>query len=470
MRLYPLVRNLAFPIFLAYLGIRLTNPEISIIGDLILFNLVALLAAMSVVLAKPSPLVSRIPIFLAIAAWTFGSTLSSWNALISTEIAQWLSDAGYLAFYPLLFFGLMSTLHRPHGSNRLNLLDSLIIAIGLSSLLSIFALSVTESDLTITGYENILQNLYPIADVVLVATTLVLIMRSGLDRRNLIILIALSVFTLTDIIFLVQSAQGSYRFGSIIDSGWLIALILLAESQWHHPSDRIKRQSHPLLATVIAALGSGVVIAIRILAPDQLPNGAMVPAFATLTLAFIRMSLAVIEAQRLNEVTLLARTDELTGLSNRRHFVEQLQGLKQGNFVILIDLNGFKPINDAYGHAVGDELLRQSALRLSRTFDREWTFARLGGDEFGLLVKGESRSQEIANSIAACFSYPFHLGAIGEVTISASIGVAIEDGDGEVLRHADLAMYQAKRSGLPIVYWSDPMNHATTLAPLTDRR
>ncbi|MGA1279898.1 MAG: diguanylate cyclase domain-containing protein, partial [Candidatus Nanopelagicaceae bacterium] len=332
------------------------------------------------------------------------------------------------------------------------------------------ALTATESDLTITGYENILQNLYPIADVLLVATALVLIMRSGFDARNMITLIGLSAFTLTDIIFLVQSAQGSYRFGSIIDSGWLIALILIAESQWHRPSERIKSAAHPLLATVIAAVGSGLVIAVRIVAPDQLPNGSMVPAFMTLLLAFIRMSLALTEAQRLNEVTLLARTDELTGLANRRHFVEELRETKPGDFLILIDLNGFKPINDSYGHGAGDELLRQSALRLSRTFDRQWTFARLGGDEFGLLVKGESRSQEIAQSIAAAFTYPFHLGVIGEVLISASIGVAIEDGSGELLRRADLAMYQAKRSGIPIAYWSELTSKTANVAPLTDRR
>jgi diguanylate cyclase len=361
-------------------------------------------------------------------------------------------------------------LREPHGNRRLHLLDSLIIAIGLSSLLSILALSATESDLTLTSYETILQNLYPIADVLLVATAIVIMIRSGLGSRNLITFAALSLFTFVDIIFLIQSAQGSYRFGSIIDSGWLIALILIAESQWHHPPERIKPSSHPLLATLVAALGSGVVIALRIVAPDQLPNGAMVPAFITLVLAFIRMSLALIEAQRLNEVTLLARTDELTGLANRRHFVEDLSKSEPGDSVILIDLNGFKPVNDTFGHGVGDELLRQTALRLSRIFEGEWTFARLGGDEFGLLVKGGARTQETAHAIAASFSYPFHLGPIGEVSISASIGVAEEDGQGELLRRADLAMYHAKRTGQPIAYWSELIDSGTNVSPLSDRR
>jgi diguanylate cyclase (GGDEF)-like protein len=469
-RLYPLLRVLAFPIFLAYLGVRLAIPEISILGDLILFNLVALIAAISVLAAHQTPLRSRIPISLAILSWSVGSTISSWNALNTSKTPGWLSDAGYLSFYPLLFFGLMSTLRQPHAKSRLHLLDSLIIAIGISSLLSILALTATRTELTITNYELILQNLYPIADVLLVATGLVILIRSGLDTRNLLTLLALTLFTFTDIIFLIQSAQGSYRFGSIIDSGWLIALLLIAESQWHHQSERIKGATHPLLATVIAALGSSLVIALRILTPDRLPNGAIIPAFATLILAFIRMSLALIEAQRLNEVTLLAKTDELTGLANRRHFIEELQNVKRGDFLILIDLNGFKPINDTYGHSVGDELLRQSSLRLARTFDREWTFARLGGDEFGVLIKGGGRPDEIANSIAASFSYPFHLGAIGEVRIGASIGVAVEEGGGELLRQADLAMYHAKRTGQPIAYWSQIPGATTTVSPLADRR
>ena len=470
MRLYPLLRLLAFPTFLTYLGVRLVNPEISVVGDLIVFNSVALLTSISAFVATSTARSTRIPIALAILTWTAGSTISSWNALMENLLPEWLGDLGYISFYPLLFVGLVSTLRNPRHGSRLYILDSLIIAIGISALLSILALSLTEADLSITDYENILKNFYPIADVMLVATVLVIIMRSGFDLRNLTTLLAVSIFTVTDILFLIQSSDGSYRFGSLLDSGWLIALILIAESQWLRTSERIKRSNHPLLATVIAALGSGLVIAIEVLRPDRLPDGAMVPAFATLILAFIRMSLALMEAQRLNEVTILATTDELTGLANRRKFIEDLTSVVRGDLVILIDLNGFKPINDNYGHGAGDELLKQAALRLSRTFDRDWTFARLGGDEFGLLVRGGGSKEEIANSIAASFSYPFHLSDVGEVRVSASIGVAEEDGRGELLRRADLAMYSAKRSGRSVAFWSDLTSDASNVSPLTDRR
>lgn len=457
------------------MGIRLVHAEISILGDLLLFNLVALATALSILMAKESHRITRIPIALAIFAWTIGSTASSWNALQSSRLPDWISDAGYLAFYPLLFFGLMSTLRSPRETNRLHLLDSVIIAVGLSSLLSILALTATSADLTLSSYEVILKNFYPIADALLVATAVVIIIRSGWDRRNLLTLIALVAFTLTDILFLVQSAEGSYRFGSMIDSGWLVALLLIAESQWQRQSERIKSGNHPLLATMVAALGSTLVIVMEVIWPDEIPEAAMIPAFLTLTLAFVRMALAVVEAQRLNEVTILARTDELTGLANRRRFIEELKLVAAGDAVILIDLNGFKPINDTYGHGAGDELLRQSALRLARTFDREWIFARLGGDEFGLLVKadpteGKPQVHEIARSVAASFSYPFTLSGIGEVSISAAVGVAIEDGSGAPLKHADLAMYHAKRRGEAIAFWSELAGDATSVPSLTYRR
>lgn len=449
MRLYPLIRILAFPIFIAYMGVRLIVPEISILGDLVLFNLVGLLASLSAILARELAMGS------GILLWSLGSTISSWNSLVSTNIPEWLSDTGYIAFYPLVFFGLMSTLRNPRGEKRIHLLDSLIIAIGLASLLSILVLALTESDSSISGYGSILKNFYPIADVLLVATSVVIIYRSGTNVRNLLALTSLTIFAVADVIFLIQSAEGRYRFGSLIDTGWLLALILLAESQWHHRSDRIRSASHPLFSTLVAALGSGLVIAMELLEPERLPDGAMIPAFATLALAFLRLSLALNEAQRLSEASFLAKTDELTGLANRRRFLEVLHDAKVGDAVILIDLNDFKPVNDEYGHGAGDELLKQVALRLSRSFEKEWIFARLGGDEFGVLVADRSRVDEVARSISASFSYPFYLANVGEVSISASIGVALEDGGKESLRHADLAMYKAKRAKEPIAYWSD---------------
>ena len=136
MRLYPLLRILALPVFIAYLGVRLVIPEISILGDLLLFNLIPFLLALSVLS------LSERSVAAAIFSWALGSTISSWNSLVSDSIPGWTSDAGYLLFYPFLFFGLMRTLRSPREEGRTQLLDSLIIALGLSSILSTLALSI----------------------------------------------------------------------------------------------------------------------------------------------------------------------------------------------------------------------------------------------------------------------------------------------------------------------------------------
>ncbi len=150
--------------------------------------------------------------------------------------------------------------------------------------------------------------------------------------------------------------------------------------------------------------------------------------------------------------------DPLTGLANRRLFLERLEiahrrarGGADGLFgVLFVDLDDFKPINDVFGHETGDIALVTVAQRLQRFEDPPITVARFGGDEFGVLVDeaaGADAILELAEQIAAALNRPMLLS--GErMTIAASIGVALADGHctpADLLRNADLAMYTAKR-------------------------
>ena len=153
----------------------------------------------------------------------------------------------------------------------------------------------------------------------------------------------------------------------------------------------------------------------------------------------------------------MARTDELTGLPNRRRFLSELEILrrKEGT-LLLLDLNGFKAINDQYGHEVGDLLLKQVTTRFSRAIPSDVLLARLGGDEFGAIIYGTANyATEIALALRATISYPFSLPA-GEIFIGVSIGSVANDQATEnkegLLRRADAAMYEAKRSGVGLVY------------------
>ncbi len=160
------------------------------------------------------------------------------------------------------------------------------------------------------------------------------------------------------------------------------------------------------------------------------------------------------------EVTRLALYDDLTKLPNRRLFFERLsQSFSRAKrnktyvAVMYIDLNGFKPINDTFGHEAGDEVLHQIGKRISRTIRKMDTGARIGGDEFALIlpdlpkVEGaETVAKKIARAIHRPITYQDH-----ELTVTASIGIGIYPEDGsktdEIVNRADEAMYSAKQNG-----------------------
>ena len=149
--------------------------------------------------------------------------------------------------------------------------------------------------------------------------------------------------------------------------------------------------------------------------------------------------------------------DPLTGLANRALFYDRVRHAlalahRQGRAVTLlfIDLDDFKPVNDSMGHAEGDRLLRMIAERLRACARATDTLARLGGDEFAVLVEDatdETSADRLVDRIREQMAFPFVLGG-RQLHISASIGSASATGGDvdEVRRHADLAMYVAKRS------------------------
>jgi len=461
-----LIRVLPPFLLLGYLGVRQAFPEKSLTSELILFNLIALSASISAWISQDRDLIARRGVALAIALWTIGSFASSWNSFSSIQLPDLVSDFGYVAFYPILFFSLMRTLHPARTQQRIQILDSLIAPVGISAILATFTLDIAISRFELSNAAGILLLFYPIADLILVACALLIVIRAGINRKNGFILLATLAFALTDFIFLIRSAEGSYRFASLVDIGWLIALILIAESLWHPSSERGIREKTSILISVIAATGSGLIIALASIAPQLLPKQALIPAFLTLALSFLRMAIALNHAHRLNHESVMARTDELTGLANRRAFLERIAEVEVGQTLLLLDLNGFKTVNDRYGHATGDQLLQQVAHRLGRLSESNWTLARLGGDEFALLTSSSAQVGESAAAVSAAFTYPFHLAGIGDVQVGASIGAVIADSDGDLLRRADMAMYQAKRAGAPLLFWSSTSQQGITVSSL----
>ncbi|KPX87786.1 GGDEF domain/EAL domain-containing protein [Pseudomonas amygdali pv. mori] len=159
------------------------------------------------------------------------------------------------------------------------------------------------------------------------------------------------------------------------------------------------------------------------------------------------------------ELTHLALHDNLTGLPNRVLLTDRIeQAMKTvsesgGCFALMfMDLDGFKPVNDAFGHHTGDLLLRQVALRLRNNLHRHDTLARIGGDEFVLLVELHDPQDALAVATRQVneIGNPFTIGE-HQLQISLSIGICIYPGNGntqhELLINADAAMYHTKAAG-----------------------
>ncbi len=177
----------------------------------------------------------------------------------------------------------------------------------------------------------------------------------------------------------------------------------------------------------------------------------------------IRMRGVLVDITRQQEAEATVRKqamyDSLTGLPNRSLFNENLRTRLEhakrttdGLAVVILDLNGFKEVNDTLGHAVGDHLLQAIAGRLNAYMGEQSSVARLGGDEFAVLVQpgSPSNAAAAAEMITACLTPPI---LVDDMTIQAgaSIGIAVYPSDGEdgaaLLRRADAAMYEAKQTG-----------------------
>ncbi len=253
-----------------------------------------------------------------------------------------------------------------------------------------------------------------------------------------------------------------------IAAGWFLAVVLLVASI----GPRRRREQLPpprWSAFVVPTAGTLLALAVLVDAPVD-AWAARLLAAAAIVLAAVRMGVAVNDATSLSGSAEMAVTDDLTGLRNRRGFFDASVRRRGPAALVLLDLDRFKQVNDTFGHASGDALLRVVARRLAEA-SREHlgsdpdVVARLGGDEFAVRLAAASQEQalEAARRMVDSIGSRYDVDGV-RLRVAASAGVAF-DGTGtlaltELLRRADLAMYAAKGSGGRVVAFSEELDLA----------
>jgi diguanylate cyclase (GGDEF)-like protein len=270
------------------------------------------------------------------------------------------------------------------------------------------------------------------------------------------------------------ASSASAQLGAVIAGASTFAFYAAAARASLRLAGRPLALARRTLATAFGACAFFAATHVHSRGADFLAGVAEVPATAHTYFGSILLFCAInvgflllLYLQLAERVNRLAQTDELTGALNRRGLAEQLGRLRTaappGGALVLIDIDRFKSINDTWGHAVGDEVLRWFAATLRRFMRHDDLLTRMGGEEFCLLLPDvtEARARQIAERIRQEFeAHCVAPTTAGPLRVTASFGMATFDardpGLDARLREADAALYAAKRAGRNRVVWWSP--------------
>ena len=418
-------------------------------------------------------------IFMAAGQGLFvaGDLLWNWFEVIGEKPFPSMADVLYLSGYPFIALGLLLLIRRRVGDgDRGGLLDAAILTTAAAILSWTFLIQpqVAGSELDTMSFAITLA--YPVADLVLIGVAMGLLTTPGARTASFRFLAtSLAVLLVADQIYALQNLDGSYVSGGPVDSLYLVAYLLFGSAA-AHPSMRRLTDPHPVPVTWLGPVRMACLAGAMMTGPILVamgPNadgGLAVIAAATGVLSLLVLArlaglvgtLARDVAQRRAleaQLTFQAFHDPLTGLTNRRRFVEAAEAALASSAgsgtvaALFLDLDDFKKVNDSLGHAAGDALLIAVAERIRGDLRATDVAARLGGDEFGVLltqIPNEAFAVAVSERLLARLIEPIEVAGV-TVEVGASVGIAVDSPSmrtvDDLLSDADVAMYQAKALG-----------------------
>ncbi|WP_406817798.1 diguanylate cyclase domain-containing protein [Mycobacterium sp. M23085] len=429
----------------------------------------------------------------ALLGWTVGEGI--WAVYdVRPELDHAANPAAaeiVLLLYPfgaMVSLVLLSKLSR-HSPRRL-LLDGLIVATSLFVISWVFVVETQLRQHTGTRLATLAEIF---SDIVLLTTAILMLSRAQPGERPSRTLATGGVATIAiaDMVMVFYTGIGSYHTGGVGDlirvAGLGMFALAAVAAVHEHPApaspDDIEFRARlwlPYLPLILAA-GVGWAHVAGNSVHDPMLAGLGILVAAVLARQFV----VLVENQNLlSEVAREAFRDHLTGLANRALFLHRLEQAVARRHpdgtpiaVLCLDLDNFKSVNDALGHPAGDELLVRVADRLTAALGEQGTIARLGGDEFAAVIEASvEESQLVAHRILDAFTGAILIEGI-PITVRPSIGFTVASGTSnctvdQLLRHADLAMYAAKREGGQCIrsFMPDrPLPYAFPAAPGSNR-
>ena len=424
---------------------------------------------------------------MAALAWGVGELWWSHQEVVLDEDVPFpsMADAGFLAAVPLAALALLIWPGVFHGmSHRLRAaLDGGVIAASLLFVSWALVLGPMWQAPEDRLLANVIALAYPVGDIAIL--TIVLLVLASADRRQwaplMLVGAGLSAIAMSDSAFAYLTDKGIYG-ADLTGAGWFVGWLFVALAAVHPAAtetivDRTTSDDTTESLRAILLPYVPLVLAVGLLLGRVSAGGDIGPFLAwdlgvIALLVLIRQLIVVLDNRSLagrlrgalgelrgreDMLEYQAFHDALTGTANRALFWDRLTHAitlasreQRPVAVVYLDLDGFKAINDRYGHMVGDMVLAGVAERLAMCVRPADTLARLGGDEFGVVVEGNDGRppEEVGRRLLASLDLPFRVGT-DEIAVGASVGMAIGvwSGADQAVAAADAAMYRAKAAG-----------------------